>query len=241
MVPNGCSTVSRRSRIACGFSSSRCWTASRTSSCSQRETRRCLLGVLTGQFGKVAEEEFESSLLNTFFEGVFRDDPDAADKIRLIEELAGCVALGFGTRLRSPKAVILYGPSAGNGKSQMQEMLRGLADPRSVSAIPPTKLSDEKYAVQLSGKVLNTFDELGDRAIRKDAFKSAITGEPIAARDLYCSATFVRPIAQHIFATNTLPTFPVVAPPSGPRRFPMAAGGVLLVLHPPSTKPPTSR
>jgi hypothetical protein len=45
MVPNGCSEVSRRVRIAFGFSSSRLCTASSTSSCSQRGMRRCGPGV----------------------------------------------------------------------------------------------------------------------------------------------------------------------------------------------------
>jgi phage/plasmid-associated DNA primase len=34
-----------------------------------------------------------------------------------------------------------------------------------------------------------------------------VTGEPISARDLYKSAVTFRPIAQHVFATNDLPTF----------------------------------
>jgi putative tryptophan/tyrosine transport system substrate-binding protein len=40
-VPKGCSTVSRRCRMACGFLSRRFCTASNTSSCSQRAMRRC--------------------------------------------------------------------------------------------------------------------------------------------------------------------------------------------------------
>ena len=40
-VPNGCSTVSRRIRIASGFLSSRVCTASTTCSCSHRVMRRC--------------------------------------------------------------------------------------------------------------------------------------------------------------------------------------------------------
>ena len=110
-------------------------------------------------------------------------------------------------RLLSPKAVVLHGESGANGKSAIQDMFRGVANPEAVCAVPPTKFSDEKYAVQLAGKVLNAVDELGDKAIRKDSFKSVITGEPVPARDLWCSATFVRPVALHVFSTNTLPSF----------------------------------
>ena len=38
-MPNGCSAVSRRWRMACGFLSRRFWTASSTCSCSQRMAR----------------------------------------------------------------------------------------------------------------------------------------------------------------------------------------------------------
>src|SRR6202007_2131632 len=40
IVPNGCSTVSRRRRMASGFASSRCCTASSRCSCSHRAIRR---------------------------------------------------------------------------------------------------------------------------------------------------------------------------------------------------------
>ena len=40
IVPNGCSTVSRRWCMACGFLSRRFWTASKTCSCSHRVIRR---------------------------------------------------------------------------------------------------------------------------------------------------------------------------------------------------------
>ena len=42
IVPKGCSTVWRRTRILSGFRSSRACTVSRTDSCSQREIRRSL-------------------------------------------------------------------------------------------------------------------------------------------------------------------------------------------------------
>src|SRR5450830_1167302 len=45
MVPNGCSTVLLRIRIASGVRSNRSCMASSASSCSQRVTRRCGLGV----------------------------------------------------------------------------------------------------------------------------------------------------------------------------------------------------
>ena len=163
--------------------------------------------LLAGRYREITKEEFDQSLLMKLIAGAFRDDDDAGDKVRLIEELAGCVALGYGTRLPSPKAVVLYGESGANGKSAVQDTLRGLTNPEAVCAIPPAKFGDEKYAIQLAGKVLNAADELGDQAIQKDSFKSVVTGELVPGRDLYQSATSVRPVALHVFSTNTLPGF----------------------------------
>lgn len=45
IVPKGCSTVSRRVRMASGLESSRLWTSSTTCSCSQPVMRRPFDGV----------------------------------------------------------------------------------------------------------------------------------------------------------------------------------------------------
>lgn len=75
-------------------------------------------------------------------------------------------------------------------------------------SLPLGKFGDEKYLVQLPGKLLNASDELTSAtAIASDAFKQVVTGEPISARDLYKSAVNFCSVAQHVFATNDLPNF----------------------------------
>jgi phage/plasmid-associated DNA primase len=60
----------------------------------------------------------------------------------------------------------------------------------------------------MRSKLLNAADELsGSAAIASDTFKTVITGEPVSGRDVYRSAITFRPVAQHVYATNTLPTF----------------------------------
>jgi hypothetical protein len=61
-------------------------------------------------------------LLNGSFDG----DDDADEKIDLIAEIAGATALGHGPRHTRPKAVVLLGRTAENGKSQILDLLRGL-------------------------------------------------------------------------------------------------------------------
>jgi len=90
----------------------------------------------------------------------------------------------------------------------MLDLLRGLLPPSAVSSVPPTKFSDEKHLVTLVGKLLNTSDELGTaKAVASEGFKAIITGEPVAARNVYSSAVEFRPQAQHVFACNQLPSF----------------------------------
>ena len=57
-------------------------------------------------------------MLQRLLEGVFLGDEDAREKQALLAEIAGAVALGYGTKLMQPKAVILEGKTAENGKSQ---------------------------------------------------------------------------------------------------------------------------
>lgn len=147
-------------------------------------------------------------LLLRLLEGVFLRDPDADEKRMLLAEIAGSVALGYGTKMIQPKAVILEGKTAENGKSQILDLFRGLLPPNAISSVPAAKLGDQSYLVQLVGKHLNASDELsGAEAIASDVFKSVVTGEPVTGRDLYRSPRTFRAIAQNVFGTNALPSF----------------------------------
>jgi P4 family phage/plasmid primase-like protien len=140
--------------------------------------------------------------------GSFQGDDDADAKIELLAEVAGAAALGHGTRHIAPKAVVLIGRTAENGKSQVLQLLRGLLPPSAISSVPPSKFGDEKYVVNLVSKLLNTSDELGTAgAIASDGFKAMITGEPMMARTVYLPVVDFRPQAQHVFACNQLPAF----------------------------------
>ena len=50
-----------------------------------------------------------ASLLDRLLHGVFQGDSDEQAKIDLIAEICGSAALGYGTKLREPKAIILLG------------------------------------------------------------------------------------------------------------------------------------
>ena len=150
----------------------------------------------------------KDSLLYRLLHGSFLGDADFIEKVALIQEISGVVALGIGTRIKKPKAMIFYGASAENGKSQFLELFRSLVPPDSTSSISPSKFQDDKHVIKLAGKVINCSDELSNAdAISSDRFKAIITGEPVSARDVYKSAVDFLPTAQHVYATNELPYF----------------------------------
>ncbi len=154
----------------------------------------------------------ENSDLARYLKEAFTGDSDAEKedaklKIMLLGEVAGCAATGRGTKVRNPKAIIAFSEEGGTGKSTYLRLLRAMPNSEAVASVPAGKFGDEKYAHRLIGKVLNAADELPDRAIRSDVFKRLITGEPVPARDVYCSAVDFEPIALHVFSTNVLPAF----------------------------------
>jgi P4 family phage/plasmid primase-like protien len=150
----------------------------------------------------------KDSLLSRFLKGLFRDDDDAAEKQALLQEVAGAAIAGLGTRLGQPKAVVLYGRSANNGKSTVLDLLEGLLGAAACSHVSPHRFDQPNGAIVMRGKLLNTSAELTTAdVIQSDTFKSAITGEPIPGKILYRDMVDFRPVAQHVIATNKLPPF----------------------------------
>jgi P4 family phage/plasmid primase-like protien len=148
------------------------------------------------------------SLLSRFLKGLFRDDEDAAEKQALLQEVAGATVAGLGTRLGQPKAIVLYGRSANNGKSTALDLLEGLLGAAACSHVSPHSFDQPNSAIGMRGKLLNTSAELTTAdVIQSDTFKSAITGEPIPGKILYKDMVDFRPVAQHVIATNKLPPF----------------------------------
>jgi P4 family phage/plasmid primase-like protien len=149
----------------------------------------------------------EGSLLHRLLDGVFKDDAEAAEKVALLSEVCGSAALGYATKLKQPRAVILFGQTAENGKSQILDLARGLLPPNATGSVPAGRMGDERHIIGLVGKLLNASDELSAAAVASDTFKSVVTGEPIEGRDVYKPRVEFRSMAQNLFATNNLPPF----------------------------------
>ncbi|MGE0190132.1 MAG: phage/plasmid primase, P4 family [Steroidobacteraceae bacterium] len=149
-----------------------------------------------------------NKLLDQLLHGVFHGDADADQKTSLLAEVCGSAALGYATKLIQPRAVILKGERAENGKSQILDLARGLLPVSAISSVTAARMGDERHVIGLAGKLLNASDELSSSAaVASETFKAIITGEPVDGRDVYKSRVEFRPVAQHVFATNTLPPF----------------------------------
>ncbi|OHV24965.1 hypothetical protein EOS93_25065 [Rhizobium sp. RMa-01] len=149
----------------------------------------------------------EGSLLHRLLYGAFQDDRDIDDKVNLISEMLGAAAFGLATRVKQPKAFVLLGETANNGKSTIAALFHALLPEGSVSSISPAFFGDEKRIINLAGKAANVADELSGAAIAGEEFKAAITGNPIEGRSLYKDVVSFKPRAIHCFTTNTLPRF----------------------------------
>ena len=147
------------------------------------------------------------SLLGKLLTGSFKGDPEAEAKCALLAEVCGAAALGYATRLMQPRAVVLHGKTAENGKSQVLELARGLLPASAICSVPASKMGDERHVIGLVGKLLNASDELSPEAIASDTFKAVVTGDPIEGRDVYKSRVEFRSVAQNLFAANQLPSF----------------------------------
>ena len=106
-----------------------------------------------------------------------------------------------------PRAVVLHGKTAENGKSQILDLARGLLPASAICCVPAAKMGDERHVIGLVGKLLNASDELSPEAIASDTFKAVVTGDPIEGRDVYKSRVEFRSVAQNLFAANQLPSF----------------------------------
>jgi P4 family phage/plasmid primase-like protien len=149
----------------------------------------------------------EGSMLERLVTAPFKGDPEGAEKIALIGEVAGSAAMGWATRLVEPKALVMFGEGANNGKSRLIELCRGVLPESAVGSVSPMNFEDPTYRITLVGKLLNTSDELGtEGVISGEIFKFLVTGNPVQARDLYKPTVTFKSMAQHIFSCNSLPT-----------------------------------
>lgn len=159
-----------------------------------------------------------TGLLKYYLDTTFGDVIEG--KQRLAMQVLGIAAMGTSTSLSDPKAFVLYGPSASNGKSQFLELVRRFVPYELVANIPPSDFSREQSVAGLIGKTVNACDELdSSKSLGSDRFKALVTGDPVPARVLYQMPISFVPKVINIFATNQLPNFSGGVDPGVKRRL----------------------
>ena len=147
-----------------------------------------------------------------FFDEVWRDDDDRAQKIALVQEFGGLALIGAGPRFQRcivalGKTVAVAGQKNGqNGKSQLGEILSGMMPECWCTRVPPQLFENEYRRAKLAGKRLNVVGELPEAdIIASESFKAIIAGDPIEGRHIFHDPFDFRPQASHYFSCNTLP------------------------------------
>ncbi len=147
-----------------------------------------------------------SGYTKTLFDGFFGEKDNSLRL--LVLEIIGTILLGIGTNLKAPKAIVLFGPTASNGKSTLLKLIRRLLPKPSVCSVSPADFEKEQNLAVLIGKKANLSDELSSsKSIASDKMKAVVTGDEIIAKLLYKNPINFIPKAVHIFATNMLPNF----------------------------------
>jgi P4 family phage/plasmid primase-like protien len=159
-----------------------------------------------------------TGLLKHYLDTTFEDVSEGKQGLAL--QILGIAAVGASAKLSDPKAFVLYGPSASNGKSQFLELVRGMVPSAVVGNVPPADFSKEQAVAELVGKQVNVCDELdAGKSLGSDRFKALVTGEPVSAKIVYQRPFSFVPNALHIFATNQHPNFSGGADPGVKRRL----------------------
>ena len=104
----------------------------------------------------------------------------------LLEEIPGAACAVVATKIKAPKAFVLFGPSTANGKSQFMELARGMLPPVTHSSITSSELGKEQFLAELSSKAANCSDELSSsKTISSTKMKAVISGDVVSAKRVY--------------------------------------------------------
>jgi P4 family phage/plasmid primase-like protien len=138
-----------------------------------------------------------------FFDEVFRDDADRAEKIALIQEHGGMSIIGRGTHHQ--KVVCMPG-DGNNGKSVLVKICQACMPVGSVISVPPHDMDEDCKRAKFSGALFNVVSELAESEIpASEPWKAIVDGSTIGARKVYGHPFEFKPVAGHMYCCNRLP------------------------------------
>jgi P4 family phage/plasmid primase-like protien len=138
-----------------------------------------------------------------FLDQIFADcsEIERADRIALLQEFAGACLVG--DALRYQQCLFLFGPGA-NGKSALLDILRAMFPAEALCSLPPQRWIERFSLAGLEGKRANLVSETPSTEILDgNAFKAVITGDMVTAERKHRDPFEFKPVAGHIFSTNS--------------------------------------
>ena len=137
-----------------------------------------------------------------FMGEVFKDDPDAANKITALLEMVGYSLMAH---CRHEKFIILVGSGA-NGKSVLLAVLEALLGCQNVAGVQPSQFDRSFQRAHLHGKLANIVTEIKQGEIIDDAsLKGIVSGEPTTVEHKFKDPFVLRPFSTCWFGTNHMP------------------------------------
>ena len=159
---------------------------------------------------ELSDGTVKTPIFDRYLSSIFKGDPDAGAKQRLLMEFAAACMAGIATR--HSIALVLYdgtdNSGGSNGKSVFVKILHALFPQQVRASVNPTDFDDANSRASLAGKRVNFVTEMPDDSgvIEGQHVKAVISGDPISAKFLYQDVFFFRPTAGHIFACNNFPS-----------------------------------
>ncbi|HEY4116288.1 MAG TPA: phage/plasmid primase, P4 family [Byssovorax sp.] len=138
-----------------------------------------------------------------FFDALFGDvaEDERHARVMLLQEFVGACLIGQAPIYQ--RCLLLYG-TGGNGKSELLRVLRALVPPDAVTSLPPHLWGERFQIERLAGALANFVDEVPERDVTSgETFKAVVTGEPVHAERKHRAAFEFRPVAGHIFSSNS--------------------------------------
>jgi len=134
-----------------------------------------------------------------YLDEVFLSD---AEIIKFIQEAVG---YAFHKSMPIPAIFFLVG-DGGNGKSVFINTISSLCGKENVCNVSLNKLNDEKYILELFGKMINVSGETpNSKFMNTDLVKAVVAGDWVTGREVYKRPSKFKPFAKHYLGMNTLP------------------------------------
>ena len=104
------------------------------------------------------------------------------------------------------KAFVLYGKTAGNGKSTLLEIIERLIGSENVSHVTLQDFVSNRFSVsEIKGKLVNMVSEMTKEFLKDSSvFKQIVTGHTTTVEEKFKDRHTIKPYAKHIFTANEL-------------------------------------